>query len=78
VRVKVLAGKTKPSVCRTDKDSYAKFFILGDQDYAIEVKYPSFKTQRLKRMHLFEPTATSPTAYIQPQLKLAGPFTTVY
>jgi hypothetical protein len=78
VRVKPLSGKAKSSVGHTDRDGYAKFCIEGDQDYEIEAKSPGFKTKRLKRMHLFRPTATSPTAYIQLQLKLAGPFITVY
>jgi hypothetical protein len=78
VTVKPISGKVKSSVGHTDKDGYAKFCIEGDQDYEIDAKWPGFKTKRLKRMHLFKPTATSPTAYIQLQLKLAGPFITIY
>ena len=78
VSVKPLSPKAKSIVEYTDKDGYAKFSIVGDQDHAIEAKHPNFKTQRLKRIHLFKPTATSPTAYVQLQLRLAGPFTTVY
>jgi hypothetical protein len=78
VTVKPLSGKVESSVAHTDKDGYAKFWVAGDNDYAIEAKLTGFKTKRLKHVHLFKPTATSPTAYIQLQLKLSGPTTTVY
>jgi len=78
VTVKPLSPKAKSSVGYTDKDGYARFWIEGDQDYAIEAKSPGFKTKRLKHIYLFKPTATLPTAYIQLQMKLSGPMTTVY
>jgi hypothetical protein len=78
VSVRPIPGKAKSTIARTDKDGYAKFSLPGEQDYTIEAKYPGFKAKRLKGMHLFKPTTASPTAYIQLQLKLAGPFTTVY
>ena len=73
VTVKMLNGKAESRVAHTDKDGYAKFWVKGDKDYAIEAKLPGFKTNRLKRVHLFKHTA-----HIQLQLKLAGPMTTVY
>jgi len=78
VTVRTSSGKNESTVVRTDEHGYAKFWLAGDQDYTIDAKEPGFKTKRLKRMHLFTPTATSPTAYVQLQLKLAGPFITVY
>ena len=78
VTVRLLSRKVEPRVAHTDKDGYAKFWVDGDKDYAIEARLPGFKSKRLKRGHLFKPTTTSPTAYVQLQLKLSGPTTTVY
>ena len=65
-------------VAHTDKDGYAKFWVDGNKDYSIGAKLPGFKTKRLKRVHLFNPTTASPSVYIQAQLKPTGSTTTVY
>ncbi len=78
VTVKPLSGKAKSKVANTDKDGYAKFWIEADKDYSVEAKLPGFKSKPLRRVHLPNPTTTSPTAHIQVQLKPSGPATTVY
>jgi hypothetical protein len=78
VTVKPLSARKESLVVHTDNDGYAKFSIEDDKDYAIEAKLPGFKTKRLEHMHLFKRAATTPTAYVQFQLQLSGPMTTVY
>ena len=68
----------KSNIGQTDKDGYAKFWIADEQEYTIEGKTKGFKTKRLKHIYLFKSDGTHGTAYIQLQLKLAGPFATVY
>ena len=65
VEVESLSRKLQPNSGVTDKDGYARFFIPVDADYRIEVEFSGFKSERLKHMHLFKPSAASPTAYIQ-------------
>jgi len=80
VKLKPLGGdaKTKPDRKETDKDGYAKFFAPGDADYDIEVEAYGFKRGRLNRVHLFKPSGSSSTAYVQLKMSLLGPGTTVY
>jgi len=71
-------AQLKSNRTRTDKEGYAKFFVPGDADYAIEVELYGFKHERLKCVHLFK-TSDSPTpAYVQLKLRLTGPGTMVY
>jgi hypothetical protein len=80
VELKPLRGdaKTKSDRKETDKDGYAKFFAPGDADYDIEVEVYGFKRGRLNRVHLFKPSGSSSTAYVQLKMSLSGPGTTVY
>jgi hypothetical protein len=78
VMVKPLSAKKESVLIRTEKDGYAQFWVEADNDYAIEAKLPGFKVKRLGHMRLFKRTATTPTAYVQLQLQLSGPMTTVY
>jgi hypothetical protein len=77
VTVKPLSEKAKPSVVYTDEAGYAKFWLASDRDYSIEAKWPGFKTKRV-RVHLFDRTSASPTAYVQLRLKSSERPITVY
>ena len=77
VTVKPLSIEAESKVGHTNKDGNVEFWVHGDADYAIEVKRQGFKTKQLKHVHLTKPSATFPTAYVQFQLKLTGPSTTV-
>ena len=73
------SGKGKITVAQTDEHGYAKFWLTEGEDYVIEAKQPSFKTKRLKNVHLFTyNTGHSETAYIQLQLKPSERPITVY
>jgi len=80
VKLKALPGdeKTKSDRKETDKDGYVKFVVPGDADYDIEVEVYGFKRGRLNHVHLFKPSGSSPTAYVQLKMSLSGPGTTVY
>lgn len=78
VKVEPLARGTQSYSTRTDKDGYAKFSVPADADYAIEAESHGFKNARLKRMHLFKPNATFPTAYVQLQQRVLESGTKVY
>ena len=69
VTVKPSSSKEKSSIGQTDYAGRAKFWVGGDQDYAIETKDPEFKTKRLKHIHLDKPDGTYNTVYIQLRLK---------
>jgi len=71
-------AKSKSMRTETDKDGYARFSVPGDADYSIEVKLYGFKRERLKRVHLLKTSGSSAPAYVQLQLRLSGPGTTVY
>jgi hypothetical protein len=71
-------AKTKSDRKETDKDGYAKFFAPGDADYDIAVEAYGFKRGRLNHVHLFKPSSSSSTAYVQLKMSLSGPGTTVY
>jgi hypothetical protein len=71
-------AKSKSNRTETDKDGDARFSVPGDADCSIEVKLYGFKRERLKRVHLLKTSASSAPAYVQLQLRLSGPGTTVY
>ena len=78
VTVKPLSTIEESVVVHTDNAGYANFWVEADKDYAKEAKLAGFKTKRLEHMHLFKRTEATPTAYVQVQLQLSGPMTTVY
>src|ERR1700683_446814 len=80
VTLKPLHGDTQTKSDReeTDKDGHAKFVATGDTDYDIEVKMYGFKRERLDHVHLFKPSGSPSTAYVQLKMSLSGPGTTVY
>jgi hypothetical protein len=80
VTLKPLDGEAqqKSNRTETDKDGYAKFFVPGDADYAIEAQWSGFKRESLKRVHLFKAGGSSTPAYVQLKMRLSGPGTTVY
>ena len=69
VTVKPSSGREKSSIGQTDYAGRAKFWVAGEQDYAIEAKDPEFKTKRLKHLYLPKPDGTYNTAYVQLRLK---------
>jgi hypothetical protein len=71
-------AQLKSNRAETDKDGYAKFFVPGDADYAIEARWYGFRRESLKSVHLFKAAGSSSPAYIQFRLRLSGPGTTVY
>jgi hypothetical protein len=78
VTLKPLSTGAKSNRTETDKDGYARFSVPGDADYSIEAKLYGFKRERLKRVHLLKTSGSSAPAYVQLQLRLSGPGTTVY
>jgi hypothetical protein len=69
VTVKPSSGRENPSIGQTDYAGYAKFWVAGDQVYAIEARLTGFKTKGLKHVYLSTPDGTYNTAYIQLRLK---------
>ena len=70
--------KSKSNRTKTDENGYAKFFVPGDADYAIDVELYRFKPGRLKSVHLFDTSSSPDPRYVQIKLRLSGPGTTVY
>jgi hypothetical protein len=77
VRIAPRGGKNVESVAHTSMDGYATFWLDSDVEYTIEVGSVGFKTKRMKSIRFPKVSEPSPTAYIQFQLELSGPFVTV-
>jgi hypothetical protein len=78
VRVETVGRDAQANSCRTDGDGYAKFFVPVDADYTIKTSFAGFKNGHVKRIHLFKPIATAPSAYVQLRLEVSGSGTKVY
>jgi len=77
IEVTLQPKKGKPETARTSSEGQARFWVPQDAEYSVELKYPGFKTVRIKKVHLGTSTPFS-TAYVQAQLHIAGPFVTVW
>jgi hypothetical protein len=72
------SGKTAVVTEYTGAQGYAKFWVMAEGDYDIEAQLFAFETRRVKAVRLGKPSESSPTAYVQIQLPLAGRGETVW
>jgi hypothetical protein len=73
------ARTTGPSLTAlTDRSGYASFQSLDQAYYRIQVSDEGGFASSQRCVRLSPKSDDFPTAYVQLQLKLAGPFTTVY
>lgn len=70
-------GRSASKAARTDRNGYAEFWLAREAEYSVEVKSPGFKTKWMKSLRITGRSEASPTAYVQFQLELAGPFVTI-
>jgi hypothetical protein len=61
----------------TGREGYAEFWAPREAEYAVEARLVGFKPKRVKGIRIGKQSDASPTAYVQIQLALAGPFVTV-
>lgn len=77
VSVALKEGKGTKNVAQTNRDGYAEFWLAREAEYGVEVRAQGFKSKRLKSLRIGKASDPSPTAYVQFQLELAGPFVTI-
>lgn len=76
VTIAPAAGGAK-TVVSTSKNGYAQFRLAPEQFYTIELTHPGFKKKTMKRFRAVRGSDSFPTAYVQLQLQVSGPFITV-
>jgi hypothetical protein len=77
VVVKRLDKKEPVLAMRTDKNGSVGLHLPSQADYAVEAKYPSLKSAKVKSFHTFTRSEAYPSAYIQLRMLPSGKPVTV-
>jgi hypothetical protein len=77
IEVVLTRKKGSREATRTSNDGNAKFWVAQGAEYSVEVKYPGFKTVKMKTVEIGRSTPFA-TAHVQVRLKVSGPFVEVW